>query len=396
MSETKASTTESPRLLRGFSRGAQFGAHLRLEDDSEVEGFYEEDEEEQEEEQEEELHTADDDVPSGLKHRKNNSSSAILGQFHEDSVTDSASDRDKASPATVESVVWSIDQSLAVNGKTNGSFTKRGEKALGVTSSPSPRYGSSDVLAPKKKRSALRSLLCCVREPKTVTSPPRTKAPLLTASHTNHLNRVPTTLSVTESRRQHAKHRPADLDDSLVMPPQLEVDKGKACLVLDLDETLVHSSFKAVPSPDYIIPIEIEGKVCDCYVQKRPHVDEFMAAVGKMFEVVVYTASLSKYGDPLLDLLDRSKVIRWRLFRESCTPYEGNYVKDLSRLGRDLKKTIIVDNSPHSYVFHPDNAIPIGSFIDDKEDVELLDLLKYLSMLKDVEDVTSVLTEKYG
>ena len=82
-----------------------------------------------------------------------------------------------------------------------------------------------------------------------------------------------------------------------------------------------------------------------------------------------------RYGDPLLDLLDKSKVIRWRLFRESCTPYEGNYVKDLSRLGRDLQKTIIVDNSPHSYIFHPDNAIPIGTFIDDKEDVELLDLV---------------------
>ena len=36
--------------------------------------------------------------------------------------------------------------------------------------------------------------------------------------------------------------------------------------------------------------------------------------------------------------------VRWRLFRESCCPYEGNYVKDLMALGRPLATTIIVDN----------------------------------------------------
>lgn len=84
--------------------------------------------------------------------------------------------------------------------------------------------------------------------------------------------------------------------------------------------------------------------------------------------MVVFTASLSKYADPLLDLLDTGSVVRWRLFRESCFPYEGNYVKDLLCLGRPLSDTIIVDNSPHSYVFQPDNAVPIGTFIDDPED----------------------------
>lgn len=44
-------------------------------------------------------------------------------------------------------------------------------------------------------------------------------------------------------------------------------------------------------------------------------------------QVVVFTASLSKYADPLLDLLDPHQTIRHRLFREHCCPYEGNYVK---------------------------------------------------------------------
>jgi len=55
--------------------------------------------------------------------------------------------------------------------------------------------------------------------------------------------------------------------------------------------------------------------------------------------------------------------VRWRLFREACLPWEGNYVKDLSFLGRNLCDTIIVDNSPHSYVFQPENALPISTFI---------------------------------
>lgn len=55
----------------------------------------------------------------------------------------------------------------------------------------------------------------------------------------------------------------------------------------------------------------------------------------------------------------RWDVFRTRLFRESCVFHRGNYVKDLNKLGRDLQKVIIVDNSPASYIFHPDNAVCI-------------------------------------
>lgn len=172
-----------------------------------------------------------------------------------------------------------------------------------------------------------------------------------------------------------------------VLGPQLPQDAGKKTLVLDLDETLVHSSFKPVPQPDYIIPVEIEGRIVDVYVLKRPFVDHFLRAVGQRYEVVVFTASLGKYADPLLDLLDKANVVRWRLFREACCPYEGSYVKDLQCLGRDLAQTIIVDNSPHSYIFQPENALPIGTFIDDMQDQELLDCLDLLLAVEKVDDV---------
>ena len=66
-----------------------------------------------------------------------------------------------------------------------------------------------------------------------------------------------------------------------------------------------------------------------------------------------------QYADPVADLLDKWDVFHsgFRLFRESCVFHKGNYVKDLSKLGRDLPQVIIVDNSPASYIFHPENAV---------------------------------------
>jgi len=175
-----------------------------------------------------------------------------------------------------------------------------------------------------------------------------------------------------------------------LLPKHHPDDRGKKCLVLDLDETLVHSSFRAVQGADFVIPVQIEDVVHFVYVAKRPGVDEFLTEMAKHYEIVVYTASLNKYADPLLDLLDPNRVIRTRLFRESCVFYEGNYVKDLSLLDRDLSQSIIIDNSPSSYLFHPENAIDCSSFIDDIYDRELQQIANFLVGVKDVKDVRNV------
>jgi hypothetical protein len=112
-----------------------------------------------------------------------------------------------------------------------------------------------------------------------------------------------------------------------LLPPVQPRLHGRKCLVLDLDETLVHSSFKILHQADFTIPVEIEGQYHNVYVIKRPGVDAFMKRVGELYEVVVFTASVSKYGDPLLDQLDIHHVVHHRLFRESCYNHQGNYVK---------------------------------------------------------------------
>lgn len=168
---------------------------------------------------------------------------------------------------------------------------------------------------------------------------------------------------------------------STLLPPPDKSIKDKKCLILDLDETLVHSSFKYLRSADFVLPVEIDDQVHNVYVIKRPGVEEFLERVGKLFEVVVFTASVSRYGDPLLDILDTDKVIHHRLFREACYNYEGNYIKNLSQIGRPLSEIIILDNSPASYIFHPQHAIPISSWFSDTHDNELLDIIPLLEDL---------------
>lgn len=166
-----------------------------------------------------------------------------------------------------------------------------------------------------------------------------------------------------------------------LLGPPIPQHEKRIALVLDLDETLVHSSFKPVPNADFIIPVEIEGQVHQVFVLKRPGVDQFMKRMGDLYEVIVFTASLAKYADPLLDLLDKDKVIASRLFREACTNLKGNYVKDLSLLGRPIKSCIIIDNSPASYALHPEHAVPVESWFDDMNDKELYDLIPILEDL---------------
>ena len=76
------------------------------------------------------------------------------------------------------------------------------------------------------------------------------------------------------------------------------------CAVIDLDETLVHSSFKPIANADFRVPVEIEGVIHQVYVLKRPYVDEFLAKMGELFECVLFTASLAKYADEVANEID--------------------------------------------------------------------------------------------
>ncbi|KAH1055935.1 hypothetical protein J1N35_034000 [Gossypium stocksii] len=150
-------------------------------------------------------------------------------------------------------------------------------------------------------------------------------------------------------------------------------------IVLDLDETLVHSSQDPPPKTyDFMIKPSIYGLRMNFYVLKRPGVDEFLEAISKKYEVVVFTAGLEPYASLLLDILDPKGLISHRLYRDSCKQLgRGRFIKDLSKIGRDLKQVVIVDDNPKSYTLQPANAIPIKRFEDDIEDRELEKLMVF-------------------
>jgi RNA polymerase II subunit A small phosphatase-like protein len=71
----------------------------------------------------------------------------------------------------------------------------------------------------------------------------------------------------------------------------------------------------------------------------------------KHFELVVFTASLSKYAEPLVEILDPTGMCSYKLFREHCTYYNNAFVKDMTRLNRKMTDIIILDNSPIAFMF---------------------------------------------
>lgn len=137
-------------------------------------------------------------------------------------------------------------------------------------------------------------------------------------------------------------------------------------LVIDLDETLIHSLAKGGRmSSGHMVEVKLNTTVgyggttigpqhpILYYVHKRPHCDEFLRKISNWYELVVFTASVQEYADPVIDWLEQErKYFAKRYYRQHCTFRNGAYIKDLSSVEPDLSKIMIIDNSPLSYIFH--------------------------------------------
>lgn len=137
-------------------------------------------------------------------------------------------------------------------------------------------------------------------------------------------------------------------------------------LVIDLDETLIHSLAKGGRmSSGHMVEVKLKTAVgyggttlgpqhpILYYVHKRPHCDDFLRRVCKWYNLVIFTASVQEYADPVIDWLEQErKFFSSRLYRQHCTFRNGAYIKDLSSIEPDLGRVMILDNSPLSYIFH--------------------------------------------
>ena len=105
----------------------------------------------------------------------------------------------------------------------------------------------------------------------------------------------------------------------------------------------------------------------------------FLKSVRNRYELVVFTSGIQEYADPILDIIEKKgKIFAKRLYRQHTIIINNKYIKDLSRLGRDLSKIIIVDNMPQNFGLQKENGILIKNFFgEDKND----NVLKYLSSI---------------
>lgn len=196
-----------------------------------------------------------------------------------------------------------------------------------------------------------------------------------------------------------------------LIPRSILYSNKKKTLVIDLDETLIHSISRGTThsnsSQAHIIEVRfaISGVSTLYYVHKRPYCDLFLSKVCKWYNLIIFTASMKEYADPVIDWLENSFSGRFaqRMYRSNCIMRDGvGYIKDLGNIkdpdSKDLTvpltDVIIIDNSPISYAMHVDNAIQVEGWISDPTDTELLNLLPFLEALRHTTDVRNVLALK--
>ena len=136
-------------------------------------------------------------------------------------------------------------------------------------------------------------------------------------------------------------------------------------LVLDLDETLVH-----VPKGSSSIIL-------------RPGLRDFLHSLLPYYELIVFTTGIKEYADQILNFIENEeKYFSYRLYRQNATIFKENYCKDLNKLGRDIKKTIIVDDKKISMELQEANGIMIKPFVfnsdNHNDDYILFDLIRIL------------------
>ena len=193
----------------------------------------------------------------------------------------------------------------------------------------------------------------------------------LTLNDLDNLNNNQTTNYLIEDNNDEDEDVPKIKPKPPFLPPKSKNDKREYTLVLDLDETLVHYC-------------EDENDEDNAYVKVRRNCEEFINTLSQYCEIIIFTASTKYYADIVIDgLKECNENINGRLYRQHTDIINGFNVKDLSKIGRDLSKTIIIDNIEENYQLQPTNGLNIIDFEGEEDDNELEylkdDLLKLVS-----------------
>jgi Dullard-like phosphatase family protein len=194
-------------------------------------------------------------------------------------------------------------------------------------------------------------------------------------------------------------------------------NENNKILVIDLDETLIHTSFQKIQNPDLIIQLDStinkkadnnknnnnensNQKIVEAYIRIRPGVEAFLSQISKYYDIYVYSASSKNYLNTIIKNIDKNNIIKQCYCRDDCIMYvedyeedfdkpnnKYKYIKDLKKINKELRNIVFIDNNTISFKLQEKNGIPIKSWFDDYEDLELYKLIPILKNLSGFYDV---------
>ncbi|HNW50693.1 MAG TPA: HAD family hydrolase [Prolixibacteraceae bacterium] len=178
----------------------------------------------------------------------------------------------------------------------------------------------------------------------------------------------------------------------------MSIDENKILLILDLDETLIHS-FEEKPEEGF------DFRIFHYFVVKRPYLDQFLDECSRDFRLAVWSSSSDDYAERMVEKIFPPGIkpaFVWGRSKATFRPVNGSddfscqgfshydFVKRLRKikpLGYSLERTLMVDDTPHKLIENYGNAIYIKEFNGEKDDEELLFLLNYLQTIKECPNV---------
>ncbi|CAD8176198.1 unnamed protein product [Paramecium octaurelia] len=194
------------------------------------------------------------------------------------------------------------------------------------------------------------------------------------------LNQISKQLQKDNSLKSQSANKSTSAVDKKKQPILPTKQTKNYTLVLDLDETLVHYQEFPNGGGQFLV---------------RPYTEEFLEKLSKYYEIVIFTAAQPDYANFIIDIIDKQQIVKARLYREHTLQKDNVYIKDLSILGRNLNRVIIVDNMPENFQLQPENGIYIQSWTGEQKDRALKDLMPLLEQIaiKKCKDVREALNQ---
>ena len=146
---------------------------------------------------------------------------------------------------------------------------------------------------------------------------------------------------------------------------------------------------KPITNKKYTIVLDIGGTLLnvkllqngDAFCRWRPGILSFLTGIKPYYEIIAFSKLSKEYSELIINQIDRNRILfDYNLCREHCVLVNDRFIKDISRIGRDMKKMIMVDDLPENLEYHIDNGILILPYDADNEyeDRVLFELKKLL------------------